>query len=49
LLAHHALQDVSAIKNKRFVVLPLTAGAEGIRGSQALNTLARAFYPEKFE
>lgn len=49
LLAHPALQDVSAIKNKRFVVLPLTAGAEGIRGPQALNTLARAFYPEKFE
>lgn len=49
LLNHPALQNVSAIVNNRFVVLPLSAGAEGIRGSQAQETLAMAFYPELFK
>jgi iron complex transport system substrate-binding protein len=48
LLNHPALRDVEAVKQKRFVVLPLSAGAEGIRGPIAIETLAKAFYPEKF-
>ena len=48
LLNHSALTGVEAIKEKRFVVLPLSAGAEGIRGPIATETLAKAFYPEKF-
>lgn len=49
LLQHPALKDVSAIQQQRFVVLPLSAGAEGVRVSQSLETLAKAFYPDKFE
>lgn len=48
LLNHPALTEVEAIKQKRFVVLPLSAGSEGIRGPYAIETLAKAFYPEKF-
>ncbi|MGM7635144.1 ABC transporter substrate-binding protein [Bacillus sp. Hm123] len=48
LLNQPALQDVEAIKNERFVTLPLSAGAEGVRGPTAIETLAKAFYPEKF-
>ncbi|MDN4072861.1 ABC transporter substrate-binding protein [Fictibacillus terranigra] len=32
LLNHHALSGVKAIKEERFVVLPLSAAAEGIKG-----------------
>lgn len=49
LLNHPALADVDAIKNERFVVLPLSAGAPGIRAPDTLETLAKHFYPEKFK
>ena len=49
LLQHPALQDVPAIIEQRFVVVPLSAAAEGIRGAEALEELAKGFYPEKFE
>ncbi|MDP4097087.1 ABC transporter substrate-binding protein [Paenibacillus sp. P96] len=47
LLGKAALADVTAIKNKHFVVLPLSAAAEGIRAPMALSTLASGFYPDK--
>ncbi|UFJ39817.1 ABC transporter substrate-binding protein [Brevibacillus humidisoli] len=49
LLARKGLSEVPAIQNKRFIVLPLSAAAEGIRAPIALETLARGFYPERFE
>ena len=36
-----------AIKNKRFVVLPLSTAAEGVRAPIALKTLAAGLYPDK--
>ncbi|TYR81283.1 ABC transporter substrate-binding protein [Priestia megaterium] len=49
LLSKQELADVSAIKNERFIVLPLSAGAEGIRAPMSLQTLAEGFYPDKFK
>ena len=43
-----ALSQTPAVQNERFVVLPLTAAAEGVRIAQALETLAQGFYPEAF-
>jgi hypothetical protein len=34
-------------QNKRFIVLPLSAAAEGIRVPMALKTLAAGLYPDK--
>ncbi|ASR47729.1 Fe3+-hydroxamate ABC transporter substrate-binding protein [Paenibacillus kribbensis] len=47
LLSKPALAGVEAIKNKRFIVLPLSAAAEGIRAPIALRTLAAGLYPDK--
>ncbi|NEW05921.1 ABC transporter substrate-binding protein [Paenibacillus sp. SYP-B3998] len=47
LLKKTELVDVPAIKNKKFVILPLSAAAEGVRAPIALKTLAKGFYPEK--
>ncbi|GAX90308.1 Fe3+-hydroxamate ABC transporter substrate-binding protein [Effusibacillus lacus] len=44
-----ALSNVTAVKNKRFVVLPLSSVFEGVRNVGALETLAKGFYPEKFK
>ncbi|MBK3496339.1 ABC transporter substrate-binding protein [Viridibacillus sp. YIM B01967] len=49
LLNKKELADLPAIKNKIFIVLPLSAGAEGIRAPLALKTVAEGLYPEKFE
>jgi iron complex transport system substrate-binding protein len=49
LLAKKELSDISAIKNKRFIILPLSAAAEGIRAPYALEMLAKGFYPDKFK
>lgn len=49
LLDHDAMRDVTAIKEQRFVILPLSACAEGVRGAETVETLARSFYPERFE
>jgi len=43
-----ALNQIPAVQNERFVVIPLTAAAEGVRIAQALETLAQGFYPEAF-
>jgi len=48
LLKNTALASVPAIQNQRFVILPLSAAAEGVRAAQALEILAKGFYPEKF-
>lgn len=47
LLSKPALAGVEAIKNKRFIVLPLSAAAEGVRAPIALKTLAAGLYPDK--
>lgn len=49
LLNKAPLADVKAIKNKRFIVLPLSAAAEGIRAPIALQTLAAGLYPDKVQ
>ncbi|MGW6915110.1 ABC transporter substrate-binding protein [Kitasatospora sp. NPDC054939] len=48
LLAQPALADVPAIRNKRFVVLPLTATLVGVRPPYAVEDLARGLHPERF-
>ncbi|MFF8386502.1 ABC transporter substrate-binding protein [Streptomyces kanasensis] len=48
LLAQPALADVPAIRNKRFVVLPLTATLVGVRPPYAVEDLAKALHPERF-
>lgn len=48
LLSQPALADVPAVRNKRFVVLPLTATLVGIRSAYAVEDLARGLYPESF-
>nr|WP_155074043.1 ABC transporter substrate-binding protein [Streptomyces taklimakanensis] len=48
LLSQPALADVPAIRNERFVVLPLTATLVGVRPPHAVADLARALHPERF-
>ncbi|MEU8785335.1 ABC transporter substrate-binding protein [Streptomyces sp. NPDC048637] len=48
LLSQPALADVPAVKNKRFVVLPLTATLVGVRAPYAVEDLARGLHPERF-
>ncbi|MFI1935925.1 ABC transporter substrate-binding protein [Streptomyces purpureus] len=48
LLSQPALADVPAVKNKRFVVLPLTATLVGVRPPYAVEDLARGLHPERF-
>lgn len=48
LLENKALSDIPAIKNKRFVSLPLSDVFEGVRNVRAVEILAKGFYPEKF-
>ncbi|MFD3732028.1 ABC transporter substrate-binding protein [Streptomyces sp. NPDC058632] len=48
LLSQPALADVPAVRNKRFVVLPLTATLIGIRSAYAVENLARGLHPQSF-
>jgi ABC-type Fe3+-hydroxamate transport system substrate-binding protein len=48
-LSQPALADVPAVRNKRFVVLPLTATLAGVRSAYAVGDLARGIHPESFE
>ncbi|WP_185832252.1 ABC transporter substrate-binding protein [Streptomyces sp. WAC 04229] len=48
LLSQPALADVPAVRNKRFVVLPLTATLVGIRSAYAVGDLARGLHPASF-
>jgi len=43
-----ALKETDAVKNERFVILPLSAASEGIRAAEAIEILAKGFYPENF-
>ncbi|RRJ67170.1 ABC transporter substrate-binding protein [Paenibacillus oralis] len=47
LLNMASLADVKAIRDARFIVLPLSAAAEGVRAPIALKTLAAGMYPDK--
>ncbi|WP_407653450.1 ABC transporter substrate-binding protein [Brevibacillus ruminantium] len=49
LLSKKELAELPAIQNKRLIVLPLSAAAEGVRAPLALQTLAEGFYPEAFK
>ncbi|WP_405763107.1 ABC transporter substrate-binding protein [Streptomyces sp. NBC_01420] len=49
LLSQPALADVPAIRNKRFVVLPLTDTLVGVRSADAVGDLARGLHPESFK
>lgn len=44
-----ALSTTPAAQNDRFVVLPLTAASEGVCVAEAIDILAKGFYPEHFE
>ncbi|MER7489295.1 ABC transporter substrate-binding protein [Streptomyces sp. NPDC126497] len=48
LLSQPALADVPAVRNERFVVLPLTATLVGVRSAHAVEDLARGLHPESF-
>ncbi len=43
-----ALKETNAVKNERFVILPLSAASEGVRAAEAIEILAKGFYPENF-
>ncbi|WP_209123217.1 ABC transporter substrate-binding protein [Alkalihalobacillus sp. BA299] len=44
LLRHPALENVTAIKNENFIVIPLSAAAEGVRAPYALDILVDGLY-----
>ena len=43
-----ALKEMEAVKNQCFVILPLSAASEGVRAAEAIEILAKGFYPENF-
>ena len=43
-----ALKETAAVKNERFVILPLSAASEGVRAAEAIEILAEGFYPDQF-
>lgn len=49
LLNYAPLQDVTAIQEERFVVVPLRHVIAGLNNPKAVRTLAEAFYPDRFE
>ena len=48
LLTNEALADITAVKNKRFVIVPFSSTSPGVRVPTLITTLAKAFYPDKF-
>ena len=48
-MAKAELSDVDAIKNNRFVVLQLPTIFTGIRNGDAVEILAKGFYPDLFQ
>lgn len=48
LKADPALSTTPAVQNERFVILPLSAASEGVRVAEALEILAKGFYPGSF-
>lgn len=43
-----ALQDVPAVKNQKFLIIPLVAVMQDARAADACQTFAKTFYPECF-
>jgi iron complex transport system substrate-binding protein len=43
-----ALSQTPAVQNERFVILPLSAASEGVRIAEAIEILAKGFYPEAY-
>ena len=43
-----ALKNTTAVKNEHFVIMPLSAASEGVRAAEAIETLAKGFYPNSF-
>ncbi|GAA3147160.1 ABC transporter substrate-binding protein [Planomonospora alba] len=48
LLANPALQDVPAVKERRFAVLPLSSTVLGVRAPEGVESLARQLHPDRF-
>ena len=48
LKADPALSQTPAVQNEKFVMLPLSAASEGVRVAEALEILAKGFYPEAY-
>ncbi|MFV2173077.1 ABC transporter substrate-binding protein [Actinomadura sp. LOL_016] len=48
LLDNPALQDVPAIRDERFAVLPLSSTVTGVRAAGAVEALARQLHPDRF-
>jgi iron complex transport system substrate-binding protein len=48
LLSDPALQNVTAIRTHRFIVIPYDAATPGIENAAAAETIARGLYPEAF-
>lgn len=43
-----ALQDIPAVKNQAYIVIPLVAVMQDVRAAGACETFAKGFYPELF-
>ncbi|ARD48108.1 ABC transporter substrate-binding protein [Sporosarcina sp. P33] len=43
-----ALSETPAVQNEKFVTLPLSAASEGIRAAEAVEILAKGFYPDAY-
>ncbi|MEK5645628.1 hypothetical protein BK138_30080 [Paenibacillus rhizosphaerae] len=44
-----SLKDVSAVQDKRFVIIPLDSVFAGVQNMNALEAMAKAFHPESFK
>jgi len=44
-----ALQDVPAVKNQNYLVIPLTSVMQDVRAASACETFAKTFYPDQFK
>ena len=44
-----ALQDVPAVKNQNYLVIPLTSVMQDVRAAGACEPFAKAFYPDQFK
>lgn len=49
LRSNPALQEVAAVKNERFLVIPLVSVMQDVRAADACRTFAQYFYPECFQ
>lgn len=49
IVGHPSLKQVSAVKNDRFVVIPLDSVFAGVQNMNALDAFAKGFHPELFK